>query len=148
MPHPRFELTSFSSSQFSISSFIHHSTQNPPFPTLIHSLIHTDLTVIDWHRFEPLPEFHVSICLGGAMIVSCNPGGVTGAVLTVNLTFGNLIFISFQDQDYRVQNQDHVHRAQDHGHDCKVQTEIKSKIARFKPETLTKTTLFDMSVYH
>src|SRR5437867_7132088 len=68
------ELTSFSSSQCIISSFIHHSTQNPPFPTIIHSLIHTDLMVNGWHRFEPLPGSHVPICLGGALIVTCNPG--------------------------------------------------------------------------
>src|SRR3989442_11160318 len=68
MPHPRFEITSFSSSQFCISSFIHHSTQNPPFPTLIHLLIHTDLMVNGWHRVEPLPRSHAPICLGDALI--------------------------------------------------------------------------------
>src|SRR2546425_680469 len=74
MPHRRLELTSFSSSQFCISSFIHHSTQNPPFPTLIHLAIHTDLMVNDWHRFEPLPRSHVPICLDGALIATCNLG--------------------------------------------------------------------------
>src|SRR2546425_5491583 len=74
MPHPRFEITSFSSSQFCISSFIHHSTQNPPFPTLIHLLIHTDLMVNGWHRVEPLPRSHAPICLGDALIATCNLG--------------------------------------------------------------------------
>src|SRR6184192_2371139 len=55
-----------------ISSFIHHSSQNPPFPTLVHSLIHIDLMVNDWHRFEPLPISHVPIGLGGALIATCD----------------------------------------------------------------------------
>src|SRR5437867_8745124 len=74
MTHPRFEPTSLLSSQFSISSFIHHSTQNPPFPTLIHFLIHTDLMVNGWHRVKPLPRSHVPICLGDALIATCNLG--------------------------------------------------------------------------
>src|SRR5437899_6186476 len=56
------------------STFIHHSTQNPPLLTLIHSLIHTDLMINGWHRFEPLPRFHVPICLGGTLIATCSIG--------------------------------------------------------------------------
>src|SRR3989442_5313819 len=81
--------------KFFISSFIHHSTQNPPLLILIHSLIHTDLMVNGWHHFEPLPRSHVPICLGGALIATCNLGRRHRTVLTANLTFGNLIFISF-----------------------------------------------------
>src|SRR5437867_4075841 len=65
------------------------------FSHLIHALIHTDFTVNAWHRFEPLPRSQVLICLGGALVVTSNPGGVTDTVLTANLTFGNLIFILF-----------------------------------------------------
>src|SRR5437867_306986 len=57
-----------------ISSFIHHSPENPPFPTLVHSLIHSDLMVNGWHRFEPLPISHVPIGLGGALIATCDTG--------------------------------------------------------------------------
>src|SRR5437867_12618454 len=67
-------------------------------PTLIHSLIHTDLTVNGWHRFEPLPRSHVPICLGGALIATCNLGRRHRTILTANLTFENLIFISFSRQ--------------------------------------------------
>ena len=55
-------------------AFLHHSTQNSSFPILIHSLIHIDLTGNGGHRFEPLPRSHVPICLGGALIATCNPG--------------------------------------------------------------------------
>src|SRR3989441_4719369 len=74
MPHPRFEPTSFLSSQFSISLFIHHSNQTPPFSTVIHFLIHPDLMANGWHRVEPLPRSHVPICLGGALIATFNLG--------------------------------------------------------------------------
>ena len=58
----------------SSSPFIHHSTQNPFFLILIRSLIHTDLTVNCWHRFEPFLGSHVPLCLDGALIVTCNRG--------------------------------------------------------------------------
>src|SRR2546425_6346396 len=36
--------------------FRSHSIQISSFPILIHSIIHTDLTVNCWHRFESLPR--------------------------------------------------------------------------------------------
>src|SRR3989441_6826736 len=72
--------------------FIHSPLiSKPTFPTLVHSLIHIDLMVNGWHRFEPLPISHVPIRLGGALIATCDTGGVTEVVLTENLTFGKLI---------------------------------------------------------
>src|SRR3989442_2374418 len=46
----------------------------PPIPSLIHSLIQTDITVNGWFRFEPLPISHVPIRLGGALIATCDTG--------------------------------------------------------------------------
>src|SRR5437867_1875099 len=55
--------------------FIHSPLNSKPtFPTLVHSLIHIDFMVNDWQRFEPLPIFHVPICLGSALIATCSTG--------------------------------------------------------------------------
>src|SRR3989442_93672 len=47
---------------------------NPTFSTLVHSLIHIDLTVNGRHRFEPLPISHVPIRLDDALIATCDTG--------------------------------------------------------------------------
>ena len=57
----------------SLHSFTTH-LKTHLFPTLVHSLIHIDLMVNDWHRFEPLPISHVPIRLGGALIATCDTG--------------------------------------------------------------------------
>ena len=57
----------------------HHLFIHSPFslkstfsPILTHSLIHVDLTVNGWHRFDSLPISHVRICMGGELIATCN----------------------------------------------------------------------------
>ena len=59
-----------------LNLFIHSPLNSKPtFPTLIHSLIHTDFTVNDWHRFEPRP-YLPWWCIDRPVIL----GGVTGTV--------------------------------------------------------------------
>src|SRR3989441_5357377 len=76
-----------------IASFIHHSTQNPAFPTLVHSFIHTDLMVNLWHRLKHSLN---SESLSAWVVHRYRPvilGSVTDVVLIANLTYDKLIFI-------------------------------------------------------
>src|SRR2546425_2653445 len=76
-----------------IASFIHYSTQNPAFPTLVHSFIHTDLMVNLWHHLKHSLN---SESLSAWVVHRYRPvilGSVTDVVLIANLTFDKLIFI-------------------------------------------------------